>query len=184
MRKFDELHLQLEDTQWPRTVVDHDRHIARAMVVDDLGRYYFVGGHRNDAFGDVDWVETAGGGVEKGEKVEEAILREISEELGAEAEVVCKIGTVSDYYHLIRRHNINHYFLCRVHAFGERHLTAYEKSSFELKVLCMTYGEAVAAYEACLASPFGTLVGNRELPILHRAQEIWQAMAEEKHHGV
>ena len=178
MRKFEEICLQLEDTQWERTFIYHDRHIARAMVVDDSGCFYFVGGHRNDAFGDVDWVETAGGGVEKDEPIEAAILREIREELGAEAEVMCKIGTVSDYYNLIRRHNINHYFLCRVRGFGERHLTEYEKSAFVLKVLSMTYHEAVDAYEACRTSPFGTLVGNRELPILHRAQEILCAMEE------
>ena len=40
--------------------------------------------------------------------------RELKEELGADVEVVCKIGVVSDYYNLIHRHNINNYFLCRV----------------------------------------------------------------------
>ena len=37
-------------------------------------------------------IETAGGGVEEGEDLIAAIKRELKEELGAEVEVVCKIG--------------------------------------------------------------------------------------------
>ncbi|WP_026499179.1 NUDIX hydrolase [Butyrivibrio sp. WCD2001] len=50
------------------------------------------------------------------------------EELGAEVEVICKIGVVSDYYNLIHRHNINNYYLCRVKSFGDKHLTQDEIS--------------------------------------------------------
>ncbi len=37
-----ELNFELQDTQWPKTYIDHDRQIVRAIVVDDEQNFYFV----------------------------------------------------------------------------------------------------------------------------------------------
>ena len=63
--------------------------------------------NRDDDFGKATLIETAGGGVEAGEDLDTAIRRELKEELGADVEILCKIGVVSDYYNLINRHNVN-----------------------------------------------------------------------------
>ena len=39
--------LNLEDNEWPLTTIDHDRMIARAIVVDDEGYFYFVRANRD-----------------------------------------------------------------------------------------------------------------------------------------
>ena len=122
-------------------------------------------------------IETAGGGVENGEDLSEAIKRELRVELGAEVEVITKIGVVSDYYNLIHRHNVNNYFLCRVVSFGERHLTDDEIKKYHLYTLRLTYDEAVAEYERCKNSKLGRLIGQRELPILKMAKEIIDEMS-------
>ena len=109
-----ELRLNLNDNEWPLTSIDHDRLIARAIVIDDEQNFYFVRAVRDDDFGKATLIETSGGGVENGEDLNIAIRRELKEELGAEVEVLCKIGEVSDFYNLIHRHNLNNYFLCRV----------------------------------------------------------------------
>ena len=83
-----ELALTLEDTQWEKTEITHDRHVARAIVVDEEGFFYFVRVVRDDIFGNGAFIETAGGGVEAGETPEEAIRRELKEELGASVEVL------------------------------------------------------------------------------------------------
>ncbi len=79
---------------------------------------------------------------------------------------------MSDYYNLIRRHNLNHYYLCRVVSFGETHLTADELACFHLSTLRLTYDEAVREYETRASTPLGRLIANRELPILRRAAEV------------
>jgi hypothetical protein len=102
---------------------------------------------------------------------------EISGILGAEVEVITKIGVVSDYYNLIHRHNVNNYFLCRVVSFGERHLTDDEINKYHLSTLRLSYEEAVAEYERCKNSKLGRLIGQRELPILKMAKEIIDEMS-------
>ena len=167
-----ELNFELQDTQWPKTNIDHDRQIVRAIIVDEQQNYYFVRVHRDDIFGTDTFIETSGGGVETGEDLTTALKRELKEELGANVNILCKIGTVSDYYNLIHRHNINNYFLCRVHSFGEKHLTQEEIDDFHLSTLKLTYEEAVDAYAKQTDTKLGQLITNRELPILRYAKEL------------
>lgn len=167
-----EINLNLSDEEWEFDYTDHDRYIVRAIVFDDDGYFYFVRADRDDIFAKAVVIETSGGGVEGDENLEDAIKRELIEELGAEVQVICKLGVVSDYYNLIHRHNINNYFLCRVISFGEKHLTEDEIEKYHLSTLKLRYDEAVAEYERCKNSKLGRLIANRELPILMKAKEL------------
>ena len=70
---------ELQDTEWPLDYIDHDRRIARAIVYDDDGYFYFVRAERDDDFGRATLIETAGGGVEADEDLDSAIKRELKE---------------------------------------------------------------------------------------------------------
>ena len=172
MKEQREIYLSFTDEEWPFEYTDHDRHIVRAIVYDDDGYFYFVRADRDDDFGRAVVIETSGGGVEAGEDLNEAIKRELKEELGAEVDVVCKIGIVSDYYNLIHRHNINIFYLCRAISFGNKNLTQDEIDCFHLSTLKLTYDEALKEYEGNLNSRLGRIIRNRELPMLLRAKEI------------
>lgn len=176
----EELHLSLNDTEWPLTYTSHDRVIVRAIVVDDDHNFYFVRAERDDDFGRATILETSGGGVEAGEDLDTAIKRELSEELGADVVILCKLGVVSDYYNLIHRHNINHYYLCRVTSFGEKHLMPDEIEQFHLSTLKLSYDEAVAEYELRTETPLGRLLAQRELPILRHAKQILDQINHER----
>ena len=167
-----ELILHLEDEEWPFTFTDHDREIVRAIVFDEERFFYFVRAERDDDFGKATLIETSGGGVEQGEDLLAAIKRELKEELGANVEILCKIGVISDYYNLIHRHNINNYYLCKVISFGEKNLMQDEIEEFHLSTLKLTYEEAIQEYERCACTKIGRLVANRELPILQQAKKI------------
>ena len=139
---------------------------------------FIIGTNNEDGsynFAPITWVSATcegGGGVESGENLDTAIRRELKEELGAEVEVICKIGVVSDYYNLIHRHNINNYYLCRVKSFGDKHLTQDEIEDFHLSTLKLHYDEALKEYEKCSSTRLGRLVANREVPVLKRAKEL------------
>ena len=168
----EELWVNLEDNEWPLTTIEQDRIIARAVVVDSDHNFYFVRVNRADEFGKATLIETAGGGVESGEDPDTAVRRELKEELGVDVEVLCKIGVVSDYYNLIHRHNINHYFLCRTVSFGDKHLTRDEIEAFHLSTLKLKYEDALAEYDKCRCTKLGRLIANREVPVLKRAKEL------------
>lgn len=169
-----ELLIELQDTEWPFEYTDHDRRIVRAIVFDTAGCFYFVRAERDDDFGKATLIETAGGGVEAGEELDSAIKRELKEELGADVEVICKIGVVSDHYNLIHRHNLNNYYLCKAISFGDKNLTKDEINDFHLSTLKLTYEEAVAEYKKRRETKLGRLIANRELPVLEKAREIMQ----------
>ena len=164
--------LELRDNEWPFTYTDHDRLIVRAIVLDGEGRFCFVQAHRDDDFGKATLIESSGGGVEPGEALDAAIRRELREELGAEVEILCELGVVSDYYNLIHRHNLNRYYLCRILSFGEKHLMPDEIEDFHLSTLKLSYEEAVREYERRACTPLGRLIAARELPVLRRAHAI------------
>ena len=172
MKKFDEIYLELTDEEWKYEYTDHDRYVVRSIVYDEDGYFYFVRADRDDDFGRAVVIETSGGGVENGENLEVAIKRELREELGAEVEVLCKIGIVSDYYNLIHRHNINNFYLCKATSFGEKNLTQDEIDYFHLSTVRLTYEEALTEYDKNLDSRLGRIIRSRELPILLRAKEI------------
>ena len=173
----EELHISLRDEEWPWEGTDHDRRIVRAIVADEGGYYYFVRADRDDEFGRCTCIETSGGGAEEGEDLQEALQRELREELGAEVKILCRIGIVDDYYNLIHRHNINHYYLCRPLSFGKRHLTEDETERFHLSLLKLTYEEAMREYEKNRSSRLGRLIYQREAVILRRAKEILDSCA-------
>lgn len=167
-----EIRISLKDEEWDFEYTDHDREIVRAIVFDDNGYFYFVRAVRDDDFGKATLIETSGGGVEKGEDQHTAILRELKEELGAKAQILCKIGVVDDYYNLIHRHNINNYYLCKATSFGEKNLTKDEVESFHLSTLKLSFDEAVNEYQKLSTTKIGRLIANRELPILKQAKRI------------
>jgi len=169
---MEELYLELTDAEWPDEGATHTRQVARAIVYDDEGYLYFVRADRDDAFGRSKLIETSGGGVDPGETPDEAIKRELREELGAEVETICKLGVVSDYYNLIHRHNMTHYFLCRAVSFGEKALLDYEINRFHLTTARVRPEEARREYEEDRFCRLGRLIAARELPILDKAVQL------------
>ena len=167
-----ELYLELRDNEWPYDYINHDRNIVRAIVLDDERYFYFIRANRDDIFGKATMIETSGGGIEEGENLTEALNRELKEELGAQVDIICKIGVVSDYYNLLHRHNISNYYLCKIKSFGDNNLTKDEKNLFHISTLKLTYKQAIKEYKDCSNTKIGRLVSNRELPILYRAKEI------------
>ena len=68
-----------------------------------------------------------GGGVEKDEDVQKALLREIREEAGCVAKIQNEIGTIIEYRDEIEQINISYGFIAKVISKNELLLTEQEK---------------------------------------------------------
>ena len=104
----------LKDNQYPDNGYTHTRSIVRGIVYNDNFEIAMIYLLNDDRFGHRDYLETPGGGVERGENLQVALKRELKEELGAEVDNIEEIGRVVDYYNLIYRRNNNHYYLCHL----------------------------------------------------------------------
>ena len=153
------------------TGVTHTREIVRAILIDE---YYNVCLEKlldDDGFGPRDYYETPGGGIKKGESHEEALHREIEEEVGYKCEVLAHIADVHDYYNLIGRKNYNHFYLVRRLEKVKQHLEPDEKLRIS-KIIWVPIDQAIKLYENMQNVLVGKIVKQRELPILKLAKEM------------
>ena len=162
---------ELIDDQYPLTEITHTRVIARAILLNDKNEVCLLKIDGYDDFGHRNYYETPGGGVNPEEDLKEAVVREIKEETGIEAIVLDEIGYVSDYYNLIKRHNLSHYFLMKVVSYGESHLEEGEKTIIK-GMDFFPLDEAVKLYENMSKEKLEILVRRRELPVLLEAMAL------------
>ncbi len=165
------LDLLLEDTMWEKPKRFKDRLIARAVIFDG-NSLIFASIDRDDEFATMKYIETSGGGVEKGESLQDAVKREVQEELGLKIELVSYLGQVTDYYNLIGRRNLNHYFLARKVGTVKKHLQDDEERLFHLEPKAVSYQEAIDIYRKNRDQKLGYLLYQREVPVLMEAQRI------------
>ncbi len=165
------VYLELRDDQYEEKGFTHLRLISRGIVLDENGRIALHKIHRDDIFGNEDYYETPGGGVDDGETFEEAVIRECKEELGEDIEVLQPLGVVKDAYNLIFRKNENHYFLCKKLSQGQRHFVS-EGDMFIQKTLWLSIDDAIALVKGQSDHGVSQLVKARELPILLEAHRV------------
>ena len=165
--------LKFEDDQYEFNKITHTRKIARAVVINELNKVCLMHLNRNDDFGSYDYYETPGGGVDENETYEEALVRELDEEVGVKSNIIMFLGEVVDYYNLINRKNINRYYLCKIDSQTKIH---HESSGDDLIQSINFYPleAAIKLYENM--SDFGVsfLVKQRELTILKEYKRMFE----------
>jgi 8-oxo-dGTP diphosphatase len=94
------------------------REAARAVLLDDVGHVYLMHVSRRG------FHKLPGGGVDPGETVQEALHRELLEEMGYRAEVLVEVGQTEEFRDASRLHQKSYCFLAR--RTGEQQAPALE----------------------------------------------------------
>lgn len=162
----------LSDVSYPASGKEYNTRIVARAIILDYTSFIYAHIDRDDQFGKLSFIETSGGGVKEDETLEEALRRELREEMGIEVEIISYLGVVTDYYNLIDRKNINHYFLVRRLKDVPNHLEKDEINDFHLKRVKFLYEDAIKEYDKFKDEKLGKLIYNREKPVLDLAKDI------------
>ena len=163
--------LHLNDDQYPNNGINHIRKVARGILFNDKNEICILKIYGEDIFGIRDYYETPGGGVDDNESFEEAVLRELDEEVGVKSHIIAFVGEIEDYYNLIFRKNINRYFICKIDEITRIHHVS-EGDSMIKDLLFVPLEEAISLYEKMSDYGVSKLVKQRELPILKEVKRM------------
>ena len=104
------------------------REAARAVLIDENNRCALMDVSNRGYY------KLPGGGVDDGELIREALVREVIEEAGYEMEPLCALGKVVEERARFNQVNISYGYLCRATKFVGNHLMNDEKEDgFRLK---------------------------------------------------
>ena len=166
------LDIYLEDDQFPYVGFKQTRIVARAILMDASGNFAIHRLHGFDRFGDRNYYETPGGGVDEGETPEQAVVRECYEETGYRVEVVEFLAKVTDFYNCLSRKNINYYYLCKVKSdFNGTHFVSHGDTLIA-ETLFLPIDEVIKRYESTPDVMLSKLVKNRELPVWRYTKDL------------
>lgn len=165
------LKINLEDKEYPFLGITHTRVVVRGIVLNKENKIAILKIERDDIFGKSSYYETPGGGKEDDETLEDGFVREIDEELGVLCEIKEEIGVVEDYYNLIYRKNINHYFLAKTLKDTKIHHESFG-DSFIKDILWLSLDEAIELFRNMGDTGLPKIVKERELPVLLKAKEL------------
>ena len=168
------LHLHLDDKEYPNNGVNHIRKVARAILFNDKHQVCLLHLEGEDMFGSRNYYETPGGGVDDNETFEEAVVREVDEEVGVKAHLISFVGEVEDYYNLIKRKNINRYFILKIDSSTHIH---HESKGDDLikEIFFVSLDEAIERFSTMNDFGVSKLVKQRELPILKEVKRQIEA---------
>lgn len=144
------------------------REASRAVVLDDSGGVYLlkVGLHN--------YHKLPGGGIDPGEDIESALTRELKEEIGCEAEIICEIGSVIEYRDQLELVQTSYYFLTK--QTGEQVAPTLEEGEIAEglhEVKARNIEEAIKLLENDKTDDYeGMFIKLRDLTLLKVAKEL------------
>lgn len=155
----------LIDDQYAFKSISKTRDACRGIVLNEHNQICLSHLLAVDGFGRRNYYEIPGGGRKEDESHEEAVIREINEELGLDCQITYNIGIVHDYYNLIKQENYSYYYLLKINKVTKQHLEERENRLID-KFVWVDIDSAIRNYQEVEDKGVGLLVKRRELPIL------------------
>ena len=145
-----------------------ERRAARAVVVDADGNVAIIHAKTND------YHKLPGGGIDEGEQIEDALARELMEEIGCVATPVRELGIIEEYRNEHELNQLSYCFLANL--VGGKGTPTLEDSEIAegFETVWMSIEEAITAFEADEADMknySGKFMCLRDLTFLREAQK-------------
>ncbi len=162
-----ELLKEITDTKFPETASDFNiREASRAVIFDEnqLVPLLFVS--------KFNYHKLPGGGVERDENKEKALVREVKEEVWCEVEIVDEVWKIIEFRTERNQKQASYCYLCKVISKGELSFTQEELGDW-FKVIRVSLDEVISLIEndktECYISYF---IQKRDLIFLKKAKQM------------
>jgi 8-oxo-dGTP diphosphatase len=144
------------------------RKAARAVLSNGAGQIYLLNVQLHG------YHKLPGGGIDEGEAVEEALARELMEEVGCKAEVISAIGEIIEYRDFEQLKQISYCFLAKqVGKQQQSELEENELAEDMIEVKAGTLGEAITRLQNDRPNNLeGKFIQKRDLAFLKGAQSL------------
>lgn len=123
----------------------HIRQTVRCFPINEEGKIGFLHVVGEDDFGVRDHLETIGGGVEINESTQQALHRELNEEIGADGIIQNDLGMVIDRYRHIHRITVSNYYVVMLNQVTTMQRTEAEQALIA-SIKWLTLEEALQYY--------------------------------------
>tara|TARA_B100001750_G_C15472006_1_gene580328 strand:- start:793 stop:1305 length:513 start_codon:yes stop_codon:yes gene_type:complete len=154
-----------EVENWPT------RSSARAVVFDDNGQIPLLHVQQHHYF------KLPGGGVDEGETIEDALIRECLEEIGCNIIIEHHLGIIEEYRKIFTLHQISHCFLAKI--IGNKGLPAFTdfEQEKDFSLIWCSLDEAQNLLSTCKPNDKEgrEYIVPRDLAILSKAKEMLEA---------
>jgi ADP-ribose pyrophosphatase YjhB (NUDIX family) len=127
---------------FPDPPVYKERRSSRAIVFDRDGKIAFLHVTKKHFY------KLPGGGVEEGESIEEALHRELSEEIGCSVKNIREFGSIEEFRNKFSLHQISYCFLADLA--GEKGVPHLEQDEIAdgFKPVWINLGDAIKIFES------------------------------------
>lgn len=140
------------------------RKASRAVLINEINKIAILYVSKDGYY------KLPGGGIEKNETVEEALRREVYEEVGSDIEVINKIGIIIEYREAYEQLQISYNYTCKTRdeLISPKFTQIELEHGFELK--WMTIDDAIRAIESYKGHKYlAKFISLRDLIILREA---------------
>ena len=163
---------RLKDDLYPYKGYDHIRYTARGLIENSKGQFVFLHIVGEDLFGERDHLETCGGGLEENELLDDALIREVREELGHEIHGITLLGSIVDAYNIIGRITLSTFFHAYLDEEQEQLKRTEEEQILIKEVVCLDPLEALDRLEHQAVHKVDKLVQRRDALALRYYLEL------------
>lgn len=164
----------LRDVIYPKTSNnDRVRNAVRGIILNEKDEIFILYINGEDCFGKRNHFELPGGGIKTNETDQEALSREIEEELGYKIEILAPVGEISMEYNLLNRWDRQHYYLARIKEYVGSNLEEYEKMMFG-SVKLFHIDEIVDYLSTYQTENVGVMIHQREICALKEAIRVYK----------
>ncbi|MDD4409425.1 MAG: NUDIX hydrolase [Candidatus Pacebacteria bacterium] len=162
-----ELLLEISDNDKSKKELYGIRRAARAVILDEDGKIFL---QYVSKYG---YYKLPGGGIEVGEMEQQALKREILEEVGIEIDIDKEIGMTIEYRNEIDILQFSYAYLAR--KTGGSGIPSYERSEIEegYESLKVSFDEAISLVSnSKTENYFSNFIIARDLSILRKAEQV------------